>query len=39
MYVDDILKTTTASSGTPTICKELAATAHVDGNKLLGPVM
>ena len=39
MYVKDIESGITANSGTPRILNEKAATAHVDGNNVLGPVV
>ncbi|XP_077981041.1 putative oxidoreductase YjmC [Glandiceps talaboti] len=39
MYVNDIKSGTTVSDREPSIVKELGATAHVDGNNLLGPVV
>jgi len=39
MYVHDIEVGTTALEGTPEIVKETAATALVEGNNLLGPVV
>ena len=38
MYVRDIQKGTTVSNVEPVILRETAATAHVDGNNVLGPV-
>ena len=37
MYVKDIKSGTTVSDKEPVILKELAGTAWVDGNNLLGP--
>ncbi|XP_041472415.1 uncharacterized oxidoreductase YjmC-like isoform X2 [Lytechinus variegatus] len=39
MYVKDIQSGITEKTGEPTILKELAGTAWVDGNNLLGPVV
>lgn len=39
MYVKDIHSGITVSNVEPTILKETAATAHVDGNNVLGPVV
>eukprot|EP00914_Ancora_sagittata_P010682 GHVO01020770.1.p1 GENE.GHVO01020770.1~~GHVO01020770.1.p1 ORF type:complete len:377 (+),score=40.51 GHVO01020770.1:77-1207(+) len=39
MYVRDIQKGTTVSNTEPYVLKETAATAHVDGNNVLGPVV
>ncbi|XP_070564184.1 uncharacterized oxidoreductase YjmC-like [Ptychodera flava] len=39
MYANDIKSGTTVSDTEPTIERELAATAHVNGNNLLGPVV
>lgn len=39
MYVRDIQKGTTVSNTEPVVMKETAATAHVDGMNLLGPVV
>ncbi|CAN8003719.1 unnamed protein product [Ixodes hexagonus] len=39
MYVNDIEKKVCEPAGEPTILNELAATALVDGNNLLGPVV
>ena len=37
MYVNDVLDTSTAKVGEPTVLKETVATAHVDANNVLGP--
>ena len=39
MYVRDIKTGITASDGEPEVLKESAATAHVNGHNLLGPVV
>ena len=39
MYVDDLRAGATASAGDPVVVKESPATAYVDGNNLLGPVV
>ena len=39
MYVDDVKSGTTAKDGEPVILKEMAGTAWVDGNNVLGPVV
>ncbi|EDO45090.1 predicted protein [Nematostella vectensis] len=39
MYVHDIQEGTTVYTGKPTVVKQTAATAFVDGNNLLGPVV
>ena len=39
MYVDDIASKTTISDKEPTILSEKAASAYVDGENLLGPVV
>ncbi|CAI5441792.1 unnamed protein product [Caenorhabditis angaria] len=39
MYVRDVQKNVCKSDGTPIILSERAATAWVDGNNLLGPVV
>ncbi|XP_067678012.1 uncharacterized oxidoreductase YjmC-like [Haliotis asinina] len=39
MYVHDIESGITASNAVPSIIKESATTAHVDGNNVLGPVV
>ena len=39
MYVRDIQNGTTVSDTEPSIIRETAATAHVDGNNVLGPVV
>ena len=39
MYVHDIRSGITVSNTEPVILRETAATAHVDGNNVLGPVV
>ena len=39
MYLHDIQTGITVSDTEPTILRESASTAHVDGNNLLGPVV
>ena len=39
MYVHDIKTGTTVSDTEPLVVKETAATAYVDGNNVLGPVV
>lgn len=39
MYVNDIKSGITVSNVEPVILKETAATAHVDGKNVLGPVV
>ena len=39
MYVNDVLSGITEKNGQPEIVKETAATACVQGNNLLGPVV
>ena len=39
MYVHDISSGITKSDGEPNVVKETAATAYVDGQNLLGPVV
>ena len=39
MYIDDIKSGVIASTGEPEIVRQSPATAYVDGNNLLGPVV
>ena len=39
MYVNDVQSGITSCNGSVSIIKEQAATAYIDGNNLLGPVV
>ncbi|KJH50412.1 malate/L-lactate dehydrogenase [Dictyocaulus viviparus] len=39
MYIGDVVKKVCKTDGTPTVLKERAGSAWVDGNNLLGPVV